>query len=281
MQYYFKSDKQYLNYITDISDIGSYYNIELDGKIRNYTNMLSASEYNSKLNIDIINILKKSFNNEQFEVPNIEESEYSNNLPLIIKIYNFPGALSLNISKQKLNTNIKIEGPYGEGLKFKENNNKHLVFIVGGTGILPIIDFIDLIFKKLVYLYFKEKGIKHNSYIFKLYNYENLFKDDQFEFIGSFNNLQEFFGFEIINYICILQDYLKINIINVNIRISRNLKNNEEFKFPLFKSRLTKDFLKGKLRKDSLVYLCGPPVLNSSVIKLIKYELENNEIIII
>ena len=87
MQYYFKSDKQYLNYITDISDIGSYYNIELDGKIRNYTNMLSASEYNSKLNIDIINILKKSLNNEQFEVPDIEESEYSNNLPLIIKIY--------------------------------------------------------------------------------------------------------------------------------------------------------------------------------------------------
>lgn len=68
-------------------------------------------------------------------------------LPLIIKKYNYPKALSKQIFE--LNSPVFIEGPLGRGLELKPDG-KNIAFI-GGTGILPFIDLLDFLFKYTIH----------------------------------------------------------------------------------------------------------------------------------
>ena len=68
-------------------------------------------------------------------------------LPLIIKKYNYPKALSKQIFE--VNSPVFIEGPLGRGLELKPNG-KNIAFI-GGTGILPFIDLLDFLFKYTIH----------------------------------------------------------------------------------------------------------------------------------
>ena len=75
-------------------------------------------------------------------------------IPLIIKNYEFPQTLSGLITNGQANPVI-FTGLHGKGL-FSSNNLTGLhVFFVGGTGILPILDLIHLVFVKSFYEFFK------------------------------------------------------------------------------------------------------------------------------
>jgi len=68
-----------------------------------------------------------------------------NELPLIIKRY-ANGALTNKLFMQT-NTPLNIEGPKGRGLCLASIHPGSIAIIAGGTGLLPFLDIIDLIFK--------------------------------------------------------------------------------------------------------------------------------------
>jgi len=73
-------------------------------------------------------------------------------LSLIIKRYNYPKALSNVIfNNQKNKIKYNIEGPYGTGLGIQPDSKGLHVIVCGGTGILPFLDLIDFMFKKIAY----------------------------------------------------------------------------------------------------------------------------------
>ena len=67
---------------------------------------------------------------------------------MIIKYYQ-GGKLTSRI-KNIPQTQYKISGPYGAGLKLYPQYSGHIVIITGGTGILPFLDLLDYIYRNLI-----------------------------------------------------------------------------------------------------------------------------------
>lgn len=65
-----------------------------------------------------------------------------------IKNYNEPAGLSLKFFSPNAEDLFKVTGPIGKGLDFSENGT-HIAF-VAGTGILPLMDFVAFVARKVL-----------------------------------------------------------------------------------------------------------------------------------
>lgn len=70
----------------------------------------------------------------------------------MIKTYSGSAALSNILSRENLGSEFRIEGPIGNGYGLQSSFSGKCVLISGGTGILPFVDLLDLLFKKQAYL---------------------------------------------------------------------------------------------------------------------------------
>lgn len=68
---------------------------------------------------------------------------------MILKKYDFKGALSKKIHEENIKNSYSILGPLGIGMNFSEHTqNKKILLLCAGTGILPFLDLLDFLLKK-------------------------------------------------------------------------------------------------------------------------------------
>lgn len=134
--------------------------------------------------------------------------------------------------------------------------------IAAGTGILPFIDLLDLLFKKALYLSLKSEG-KDTSKIKPEQDYENLFKGAKFRLFCAFRTLEDFVGWEWIGKIAQISKKLRINLFDCIVRI----KVNEELPgVEVVKDYFNKDFYEKRIgNKFDKLWVCGPPKMHVDI----------------
>ena len=68
-------------------------------------------------------------------------------MPLVIKKYDTPGALSA-VLHESSSTSFSVIGPHGKGLQLNDKSTGSYVIFVGGTGVLPFLDLFDFLLRK-------------------------------------------------------------------------------------------------------------------------------------
>lgn len=185
---------------------------------------------------------------------------YPNNskyLELIMKIY--PQS-SNGITRQLIdgddNQHFTIDGPFGIGLNLTPKNIKgKTVIFLGGTGILPFIDFFAYLYRLLI----KERDPMKN--LFYDEEFEEHFKQAHFTVYAYYPNRSEAVGYELCSNIS--EFYFQNRV-------------EERFKFiPTFTqeggNRLSKQEIIEILKKHHSeieselknVWVCGPPSMNN------------------
>ena len=110
----------------------------------------------------------------------------TNTLPLTIKVYNFPKALSKTIASKE--GQFHCNGPHGNGLQIREGGT-HIAFS-GGTGVLVFLDLVAYIFRKNVH-----ENMPGMDMI-KGESFDDLKPDFKFILYIAFPNEQEALGYE-------------------------------------------------------------------------------------
>ncbi|KYN95082.1 NADH-cytochrome b5 reductase, putative [Plasmodium reichenowi] len=185
------------------------------------------------------------------------------------------GKMSIQLNKLNNNDEIDINGPFGL-LEYKGNNEllhlsksvkikKHIVMIAGGTGMTPFFRLINHLLltkeKELpsdpVYITFIYANRNENEILLKSIfdDYENRFEN--FKRVYSVDkclNTNQMSNFENIGFINeeLLRKYvLKYEKLNIEVK-----------------------------SKDTLILLCGPPPMTSSVKSILKDQLHMENIIV-
>ncbi|EGR34866.1 hypothetical protein IMG5_000940 [Ichthyophthirius multifiliis] len=151
--------------------------------------------------MEISNISQLSVNGVQ-NVPQLS-NEYSTLIPFLIKKYtkNTLNGLSkfLHIGCHKL---YNIDGPIGQGLQINEfSDGDHIIF-VAGTGVLPFIDLLDYLLKKVIYTVIKANFGQQEANLINPYGekYEQTLQNNfRIKFYGCFESKSMFYGYQIVS----------------------------------------------------------------------------------
>ncbi|WP_375793885.1 NADH:ubiquinone reductase (Na(+)-transporting) subunit F [Chlamydia sp. 12-01] len=168
------------------------------------------------------------------------------------------GICSSYIFSLKPGDKITVSGPYGES--FMKENNRPLIFLIGGAGssfgrshILDLL--LDKHSTRDITLWYGARSLKENIY---QEEYEKLEKD--------FSNF---------HYHLVLSEPLPEDI------ASGWDKNNPEKTNFLFRAFELGQLSKLSNPEDYLYYVCGPPLHNSSILKLLdNYGVERSSIVL-
>ncbi|MEF9496936.1 NADH:ubiquinone reductase (Na(+)-transporting) subunit F [Chlamydia sp. 04-14] len=168
------------------------------------------------------------------------------------------GICSSYIFSLKPGDKITVSGPYGES--FMKENNRPLIFLIGGAGssfgrshILDLL--LDKHSTREITLWYGARSLKENIY---QEEYEKLQKD--------FSNF---------HYHLVLSEPLPEDI------ASGWDKNNPEKTNFLFRAFELGQLSKLSNPEDYLYYVCGPPLHNSSILKLLdNYGVERSSIVL-
>ncbi|KRX06845.1 hypothetical protein PPERSA_11490 [Pseudocohnilembus persalinus] len=124
------------------------YNLEEDKRL-SHVHSAKAELFAIKKSLELVN--------NNFEGKNLEKMpEYSQELNLCIKRYEPKGKTLSSIIYQNTGKILYIQGPQGLGLSLDNIGKGKVMIIVGGTGILPFLDFFNMLLQKVIY----EIGLK-------------------------------------------------------------------------------------------------------------------------
>lgn len=96
---------------------------------------------------------------------------------------------------------IFVEGPLGGGLEIPKDFSGTNVIICGGTGVLPFVDFLELLYFKVVYEILKSKNPEAADVLtnFLGVNLASFFSGDlNVTLYGAFRSEDEAYGLELI-----------------------------------------------------------------------------------
>ena len=200
------ADIQVKNFGTSLSWLGRHFRISFNDNssiARLYTTALALNEANIYLRQNMYNYF-----DDVMAGNTISAFKYDLNylatqdcLPFFIKNYaNFKRGLSRKIHQTEINGKLnefRIEGPLGRGLEIDSEN---ITIICAGTGILPLIDFLNLFLWKNMYEVIKEKAGADKAKQINILNlpFETILNGLQMTFIGSFANENDFIGSDIV-----------------------------------------------------------------------------------
>ncbi|CAD8078937.1 unnamed protein product [Paramecium sonneborni] len=260
-----------INLRQNIQDLGQHFSItlqEIGGKVRLYTKVLCMSTPYSNFRNQIINYIENKSN----QLPALQFDKI-NTLPLIIKKYNFPNALSAQIFQHQ--GNFWIQGPFGRGLELQSNSK--CVAFVGGTGLLPFLDLLDHLLIKSIYLTNKEKQSQIQSFFPQ---FDQLDESFEFTLLASFQNEDEFIGKEWIRKLYSISKTNNLKLFDMQIRYSDSKLDTI---IPAFRGRFSEDFVKQHLGDyNKKVYICGPPNMIYSLTQIIsKTEQDQTKVMIV
>ena len=227
--------------------------------------------------------LKKSSKSQHPKNDKIDQKSYpkhSETLTLIIKAYDRPKALSQILKNTPKQSKIKITGPVGQGLPLPSNFSGTIAIIAAGTGILPFIDLLDLLYKKAIFEVLKKTGKEASlSIIQPVQDYSRLFPGGtKFSLFCSFDKIDDFLGFEWIQHLAEISRKHSLGLFECVCRLSESTRRalapisrtKERFDREFFKERfLTGSGKNGGLKFDRL-FVCGPERLHESVLEDLK-----------
>lgn len=256
---------------------GKHFSFSKDGKTRLYTNLISMAISNCEYRRSLLNIVaeldKKSsqINSETKKglqdlielIPEYQDT--LSELSIVVKRYGDNSSLSSKIQSLELKDKLFVEGLIGRGFNFDDIKAKNsVILIAGGNGILPYLDLLDLLLKKMIYLYFQSQNLD-TKLIKPEQDYEGLFDQQKFTLVAAFENKEEFIGLEIIQSLDHLNKKLGLDLFEVLIRIKREPeKGFESINLPFTNERFNKRLLEKLIlhRRANKVYLCGTPGMN-------------------
>jgi len=161
-----------------------------------------------------------------------------------------PGICSSYVFSRKPGDKVTISGPYGEF--FINPTDKEMIYIGGGAGMAPLRSHI-------FHLFNTEKSNRKVSYWYGGRSKRELFYVDEFRKIEKdFPNFRFFVG-------------LSEPVPEDNWKINKNLDDREGDGYTGFIHQVLYDnYLKDHPDPDEIeFYLCGPPLMNAAVLKML------------
>lgn len=192
----------------------------------------------------------------------VEYPTHSESLTMVIKAYDDPLALSHRLKVAPIGSKYNIQGPIGAGLEIKESFSGECVIIAAGTGILPFIDLLDMLYKKILQAVCKIKNLDSN-FIKPEQDYSKFFPGAKFKLLCAFRTLDDFIGYEWIGHMAKLSAEHNLNIFSCICRI----KTDQELS-GIKKTRdyFNKDFFKKTMGLNAdKIFVCGPPLMHVSI----------------
>ncbi|CAD8105493.1 unnamed protein product [Paramecium primaurelia] len=259
---------QLRNAINGLDTFGSYFIIKSDDNNdihqRQYTMVLSMTNKRVKYRKDILELYKKIINLQPIhkEIPKLEEFE--DELPLIIKKYETKNGFSNYIHEDNRQGQYIIEGPYGNSIQIE--NNSHLIFIAGGTGLFPFLDILDY---QLRVSYNQIVKMKLGEEASKLIDLGiNEIKKFTITMFLAVNSIEDLIGRDIYFALLSLQQYLDSP--NFKLIVKGNFKLKE---CPIIENRFTQQtFINhiSDLNNSTTYFICGPPQMNIEVERILR-----------
>lgn len=259
------------NYVKGVSWFGRHFSIRAgksNPKTRLYTTVLCYTQNNISFRENIIKFYESQMigdiDEENLKVMHFDLA--SNLLPLIIKRYDFPNALSAMLHDSNHET-FDVQGPMGTGLELHAGCNGTYIIICGGTGILPFVDLLDYLLKKSIYTVLLNKFGRHTADKVNpcMEDYENTF-GNKFK-VKLFCSLKNEDEFKYLNFIQKLYEINKNNGLSLFDLIMRFDDPSNIHGIPLTKSYFDQNFLKENLVLDEIarVFICGNPTMNKFI----------------
>jgi len=238
------SDFQVKNFGTSLSWLGRHFRISFNNNsstARLYTTALALNEANIYLRQNMYNYFDDVMAGNTISAFKYDPNYLATQdcLPFFIKNYaNFKKGLSRKIHQTEINgklNDFRIEGPLGRGLEIDSEN---ITMICAGTGILPLIDFLNIFLWKNMYEVMKDKAGVDQAKQINILNipFETMLNGLQITFIGSFANENDFIGSDIIkklaeiskrynqnNFRAIIKGCSHEHITQLDKRLDRNL----------------------------------------------------------
>lgn len=170
--------------------IGKHYIIASKRKARPYTNCSTLCSEYQVYQSDLIRLASEIILGVPSQAKIKVCQEYIDYLPAVIKQYPGKTALSRVIVESQEGAVFNIAGPIGRGLEIPEHFDGRVVMIAAGTGILPFVDLLDLLFKKLLSEVMVAKKMQ-DSVILPNQDYSAIFPSATWQLIGSFRTLDD------------------------------------------------------------------------------------------
>jgi Na+-transporting NADH:ubiquinone oxidoreductase subunit F len=161
-----------------------------------------------------------------------------------------PGICSSYVFSRQLGDKVTISGPYGEF--FINPTDREMIYIGGGAGMAPLRSHI-------FHLFHTEKTKRKVSYWYGGRSKRELFYLDHFEKIeDEFPNFNFYIG-------------LSEPVPDYYWKIKKNLKDKEGDGYTGFIHQVVYDnYLKDHPEPEEIeYYLCGPPLMNAAVLKML------------
>ena len=243
--------------------LGRHFTISDGAKSRPYTNCTSLAEEAATYRKAMLEFFERLVAKNPFagEAPVLPEFiEY---LPFCVKQYETPGSLSKKLVSEDQQIPYSIEGPIGRGFEIPRDFSGHALLIVGGNGILPFLDLLELLLKKAVFEACQKEGLDP-SFIQPRQDYSRIFPGAKFTLLGAFRSADEVLGLDILAGLMGLSQRFKLNLFDSLIRVE-DLGNQYNMKTTksVFTSTLLSEYI-GK-HSEELVLLCGPPSMQSAI----------------
>ena len=249
---------------------------------RQYTTALALTEANTRLRQDAYNYFKSIMDGNANSNFNSKFQSLTDSLPLFIKSYPYPKALSkalYDVSIDGSENNFIVEGPIGRGLELTESSTGTHAIICAGTGILPFVDFLNIFLFKVMYQAIKEKAGVEKAEKINVYNipFDKIMEGLKVNFIGSFANKKEVIGLDIIEKLAEINNKYKIDCFGAIMRGhgDENIVQTKEY--------FSEDFLKKNLDiTKEKYYIVGPPKMNAEISRdLARLGVAKNKIILV
>lgn len=164
-------------------------------------------------------------------------------------------------------------------MEITDNFSGRVAIIAAGTGILPFIDLLDLLYKKTIYQALSLAG-KDTSVVKPEQNYDKLFSGSKFKLLCAFRSLEDFVGWEWIDQMAQVSKDKELNNFECVVR----LKDNKAFEgVRKVSNRFDAKFLKKELSEGfDKIWLCATPEMHEILYQaLVKIGINENKIVFV
>lgn len=134
--------------------------------------------------------------------------------------------------------------------------------IAAGTGILPFIDLLDLIFKVQISKSLSQQG-QDASIVKPTQDYPSIFPGARFKLLCAFRTIDDFTGWDWIDKIALMSQQDGDNFFECTARVT-GFENFQGITY--FREYFNAEFYKTKITpQTNKIFVCGPPVMQAQI----------------
>lgn len=173
---------------------------------------------------------------------------------------------------------VVISESKGEGLQLSHTKPGKIVMVIGGTGLYPFSDFIDLLYKEQLMIHKPEtrNEVLELSPVLS----SNPFSKFQFEVLAAFNHAEDIHPVTL-EQLLFLAEAGRVNLIfkfkedtQGRVKEGRNVSLTSQSFQSILEQRLSKE-------EVSRVWICGPPRMNEGVSQYLREKVNFDSYLIV